>query len=63
MKRLLTKIIVQPVWVEIDDEDNATELVSQPQAVAPKQLREYVDGLLEFAERAKRGETNPPPSD
>jgi len=56
MKRLLTKVIVQPVWVEIDNDDNATELVSQPQSITPKQLPEYVTGLLEFAEKAKRGE-------
>jgi hypothetical protein len=62
MKRLLMKIIVQPIWVEIDDDDNATELVSQPQAIAPKQLQEYVDGLLAFAEKAKRGEVEAQPN-
>jgi hypothetical protein len=56
MRRYLTKIIVQPIWTEVDDDDNATELVSQPQPVAPKQLQEYTDKLLKFAEQAKRGE-------
>jgi hypothetical protein len=61
MKRLLTKIIVQPVWVEIDDEDDATELVSQPQAVTARELPVYVDKLLAFADQAKHGEVNAQP--
>lgn len=54
--RLLLKVIVQPVWVEIDAEQNATELVSQPTPIKPADLVTYVQKLLEFAEQAKRGE-------
>jgi hypothetical protein len=61
VKRLLIKVIVKPVWVEVDDDDNATELVSEPRAVAPKQLHEYADQLLAFAEKAKRGEIESQP--
>jgi hypothetical protein len=55
MKRLLTKLIVQPVWVEIDDDDNATELVSQPEALKPKEIQNYVDQLSAIAEQMKQG--------
>lgn len=55
--RLLLKIIVQPVWVEIDADQNITELVSQPAVLRQTDLAQYTTELLEFAKQAKRGET------
>lgn len=60
--RLLLKIVVQPVWVEIDAEQNATELVSQPATIKPGDLTQYAAGLLEFAEQEKRAAVTEPSS-
>lgn len=54
--RLLMKIIVQPVFIEIDTEQNVTELVSQPSTLKPQDLMTYTTELLEFSEKLKRGE-------
>lgn len=55
VKRILISVIVQPVWVDLDAEDNGTQVVSQPVPVGARDFRRYVDSLLELADRAKRG--------
>lgn len=62
MKRLLLKLIVQPVWIDIDEQDNVAELVSNPSALAASEIRAYVDQLFELAERVKI-QTPPVPND
>lgn len=56
VKRILISVIVQPIWVDLDAEDNGTQLVSQPVPVGARDFRRYTDSLLELADRAKRGQ-------
>lgn len=55
VKRVLLFVVVQPVWVDLDADDNGTQAASQPMQVAAKDFRQYSDALLELADRAKRG--------
>lgn len=55
MKRLLLELVVQPIWVDIDDDNSAIKMVSSPVALNPKEIRLYCDKLLEAAEVVKRG--------
>lgn len=55
VKRILLFVVVQPVWVDLDADDNGTQVISQPMQVKASDFLRYADGLLELADRAKRG--------
>lgn len=50
-KRYLVKIIVQPVFVEIDDVGNCDELVTQPVPIPAREFMVYAQRLVELGKR------------
>ena len=50
-KRYLVKIIVQPIFVEIDEDGNCDELVTQPSPIPAREFMTYAEKLMELGER------------
>lgn len=59
-RRLLVKLIVQPVYVDLDENDSPTEVAAQAMPIPASKIQEYVSELLEYAKRAKQGEIDLP---
>lgn len=50
-KRYLVKIIVQPIFIEIDEDGNCDELVTQPSPIPAREFMVYAQGLMELGKQ------------